>query len=214
MLVCRGAFIDAVDGISVANVPDSPSDTDEIQSASSANAYGSDVDMFDAVWRTFIGNATYPAEPDIRAPLNFRPLFVQKCLKAEADLAAADYGGLGQLPTAGVSKDSLGTWYCDVRGLRVAGRPLSSILPDHGKQYAAANICVSADISFVFEQSIQIMRSRRRLITITKGYIGLAPSGVKREDQVWVQLGCLVPLILRAQLIAASMSLETRLSTA
>ena len=53
------------------------------------------------------------------------------------------------------------------------------------------------DVSFAFEQSIQIMRSGRRLITTTKGNIGLAPSGVRREDQVCVLLGCLVPLILR-----------------
>ena len=133
MLVCRGAFTDAVDGVSVANVPDSQLDSDEIQSTLSASAYGSDVDMFDAVWRTFIGNATYREESDIRASVNFRPLFVQNCLKAEADLAAATHGHLGQLPTAGVSNDTLGTWYCDVRGCKVAGRPLSSILLDHGK---------------------------------------------------------------------------------
>jgi hypothetical protein len=197
VLTCRGALIDGVDGISLATTPEYPSDMGELQSRSSANAYGDEVDMFDALWRTFVGNATYPEEPDIEAPLSFRPLFIKKCLKAEANFSADDRDSHWQPQSAGLGNDTLGTWYCNVRGFRVAGKRLSSMLLDHGKKYVATDTPVSAAVSFAFEQSIQIMQSGRRLITTTNGYIGLAPSGVERGDKVCVLLGCHVPLVLR-----------------
>jgi hypothetical protein len=197
VLTCRGVLIDEVDGISVATTPESPSEIGEVQPRLSANAYGEDVDLFDAMWRTFVGDASYPEHPDMEAPLTFRPLFARKCLKVEVPFSADDQDSHRQMPSLGIDNDTLGTWYRDVRGFKIAGKRLSSILLDHGKPYAAADIPVSAHVSFAFEQSIQIMQSGRRLITTTTGYIGLAPSGVKRGDKVCVLLGCHVPLILR-----------------
>ena len=197
-LTCRGTLIDVVDGISLATAPESPSKVGEPQPRSLANAYGDEIDMFEALWRTFVGNATYPEEPEIKAPLTFRPLFVRKCLQAEANFSLDDRGSHWRPPSVGFGSDTLGTWYCNVRGFSIAGKYLSSILLDHGKPYATTDIPVSADVSFAFEQSIQIMQAGRRLITTTKGYIGLAPSGVKRGDKVCVLLGCHVPMILRA----------------
>jgi hypothetical protein len=195
VLTCRGTVIDGVDGISLAPTPEVPSDMGELQPRSPANFYGDEVGMFNALWRTFVGNATYPDEPDIEAPLSFRPLFVRKCLETEASFSADDRDSHWQPQSAGLGNDTLGTWYCNVRGFRIAGKRLSSMLLDHGKKYAA-DIPVSAGVSFAFEQCIQIMQSGGRLITTTNGYIGLAPSGVERDDKVCVLLGCHVPLLL------------------
>lgn len=196
VLTCRGTLIDEVDGISLAILPETPSEIGELQPRSSANAYGEDADIFDALWRTFVGNASYPGEPKIEAPLSFRPLFVRKCLKAEATFSADDQDSRGQPPSVGFGQDTLGAWYGTVRGFKIAGKSLNTILLEHGKPYAARDVLVAADVSFAFEQSIQIMQSGRRLITTTNGYIGLAPSGVKRGDRVCVFLGCRTPLVL------------------
>jgi len=37
----------------------------------------------------------------------------------------------------------------------------------------------------------------RRLITTNKGHIGMAPCRVQKGDQIWVLLGCSIPLVLR-----------------
>jgi hypothetical protein len=37
----------------------------------------------------------------------------------------------------------------------------------------------------------------RRLMTTDKGHIGMVPSRARKGDQVWVLLGCSIPLILR-----------------
>jgi hypothetical protein len=197
VLTCRGTLIDEVDGISLANLPETSSEIGELQPRSSANAYGEDADIFDALWRTFVGNASYPGQPKIGAPLCFRHLFVMKCLKAEASFSADKQDSHRQPPSVGFGHDTLGTWYGNVRDFKIAGKRLSTILLEYGKPYVTGDGIISADVSFAFEQSIQIMQSGRRLITTTNGYIGLAPSGVREGDRVCVLLGCHMPLVLR-----------------
>jgi hypothetical protein len=190
-------MIEEVDGMSLATVPEFSTETIEIQPESSANVYGEEIDMFDALWRTFIGNASYPHEPDIEAPLSFRPLLARRCLEIEANLSVTHQTSQKQWPSLLLGHDSFKTWYLDVRGFKVAGKCLSEIFLEYGEVYGSTDTRISANVPLASEQCINVLRSGKGLITTSKGYIGLAPSSTERGDKVCVLLGCKVPLILR-----------------
>ena len=196
VITCRGLVIDEVDGVSGAVVPEFQTESGEVQSVGSLNAYGDEIGVLDATWRAFVGDLIYQGDTRLEAPLAFKILFVEKCLNAEVELQKIEKSSLSQHSTPILSNDPIQACYPKIRHLKVAGRSFSDILLSHGPKMLVEHSQDVADHELAFGQRVLVMRAGTRFVTTKKGYIGLAPSSTERHDKVCVLLGCNVPMIL------------------
>lgn len=147
-----------------------------VQTTSSSNAYNSDDGLREAIWRTLIGNRV-PQIPKKVAPRDQSAL-LQCPLKLDGSAARISRG-----------RKAFEHLLAQNAKLRIAGRSLSEFFP----------ACAKKDPDNVqnsLEQIFRFHRSRRLVVTLS-GHFGLVPIAARKNDLVFILLGCNVPMVLR-----------------
>jgi hypothetical protein len=207
-----GICVDHIDGVFPGGFDNSLILKYTIQARSTANAYATSEEAFQALWQTFVGGLNLASlTKDHAPPDDFQELFVESCCAAEEEHLKLCTEGketlfdVSQPLKLPVFLDSdlvrpFNTWYKYNRTAMFAGQSV--------KSWVQANIALPSAVAVVtpvkefpsfsaFKQSWSNAASARRIVTTEKGYIGMVPELCRRGDLICVLFGCSVPVVLR-----------------
>lgn len=177
ILTVKGVTLDIISGVGQAYFEKDIKGSGNLalfQTENSANAYGSEQALRDALWRTLTGDCTPQGRPapDIYASLLDCPL------KEHYPQA---------LPWRGAR--TFGRFLTQSAPLFIAGKRLESYFTSTAESFPA-------EATDALERLWRFSRTRRLIIT-REGRLGLAPHEAQRGDVVCVFLGCDVPILVR-----------------
>jgi hypothetical protein len=182
LLTCKAFNVGTIDGLTGPTV----------QPRSNISAYGGDGAILkSALWQTLVGSSA-GGNHDTAAPSGYACLLD---LPWPADVSKDDlveHGWCNKNETRDLERFL--KFRIEAAQFSVFGRKLRSFFPCELTQYAKDN---GVDwIKSALRQAAEAFR-RRRLVTTTEGWLGVAPEQAQRGDMVVVVLGCSAPIVLR-----------------
>lgn len=185
LMSCRGFQVDDIDGMGCMWSKGWSSES-VVPTIGSGNPYGCNEAVRDALWKTMVvGRNTYSE------PLNedYSSLLATPTL-GEAQFDADD--PMRQLITSNIF-DWCVSFLQGNSAFKICGREVSDYFVDGSRS--------GANIDRVHLRDALMQRDRvilyRRLITTKRGYVGMALETIRRDDVIYVLLGCSVPVVLR-----------------
>ncbi|KAI0476378.1 heterokaryon incompatibility protein-domain-containing protein [Xylariaceae sp. FL0804] len=196
VLCCGGYPLDTVDGVarseerSWAGVEPARAAAPPRRPSGARCAYGSDADVFEALWRAVLGNQTLGLET---------PSPETGLVLAREWIGSIGGGGGGGGAGVGRRRSRFDEYCAAMTGFEVFGRTVGARM---GAAAAAAG--GAAPVHFAANERLDVqgavakaMKFRRLLTTAGAGYAGVGPCDTEPGDVVAVLLGCSVPLLLR-----------------
>jgi hypothetical protein len=206
-LITRAIYIDAVDGIAghhnIVNTQ-SPSQTrtssitPSLQPQNQRSAYGTTDATKNAIWRTFLFDRVprFQTQP---APEWAAALLVFGCARAETARGDPAWRSVwNAMKDFKVDGISLQDWICGEKNLDTAAR--EAVEATHlyyerirGREYDPTRL--AEPVIPACTNNLMVMQ--RRFFITDGGYVGMAPIGSRRGDEVWILQGCNIPIMLR-----------------
>ena len=177
VLLAKGIKLGEIDGLGASYYEDRLATTSEdalVQPTESVSVYGNGQDLRQAVWQTLTGNRT----PKGKVAPNTYQCLLQCPITLEDEAQSQSRGRMAFSHLLRQDKD-----------LRVAGQALGSFLPATSKSDPDG----SKD---ALERVFRFHRTRRLAIT-AQGHLGVVPIAARRGDEIFLLLGCNVPMVLR-----------------
>ena len=182
-LLTQGRLLDMINGLGTSYHEDSIEAKNKndflVQPEGSKNAYGSELELRVALWRTLVGNRT-PRGQHVQDTYSLLFQCVPEMEGPTLDLGTSWRGFRAFSHFISGSKD-----------LRIAGTRFRDFFP----QDRAPSDNPSA-VRDPMERMFRYLRTRRFIIT-QEGFLGLAPTDSKRHDLIYLIPGCNVPIVLR-----------------
>jgi len=192
-LAVKGFKVDVFDGFGCLwrEVPSGrgwPADT-LIQSKYAANPYGTDAAIGEAIWRTMVADRDMYVEP---LKEDYSSLLASSViLEAGADMTDED-------PLKDVAGSNILDWSAKfVKGnaeFKICGKQMADYLP---KTFEEVRSSVDAAVLRDALMARDRINVRRRLITTSRGFVGMALEEARLDDVIVVLLGCSMPMVLR-----------------
>lgn len=180
-LSCDGISIGIVDGLGVTyyEVGRSDDPADDLQQPEcNANPYTTESDFRTAVWQTLVGNRTSTGKV---APAEFVSLLQCTLIEPECDPDAGFWRGRATFNRVMQTN----------RYLKGGGTPIGSCFV--GGPHVHADPPSARD---ALERMFRLWRGRRLVVT-REGHMGLAPAAARAGDEIFVVVGCTVPVVMR-----------------
>ncbi|MCJ1262130.1 hypothetical protein MMC22_002000 [Lobaria immixta] len=190
-----GFMVDRVDGVGAKQEMHTvdPIAIELTQPLSEARGYGTDEEIYEAIWKTLVADQDFNfegARDAWRAPPTFGLMYAKNALVAEEQLKANN-----ELEEGTPELSYLRNWFARNRELRFARKTIGEWTLAIGQSHAYDN--PDNTNGFRFERRIQSTMSGRRLITSEKGYLGIANESVCQGDYICIFLGGRMPVVLR-----------------
>jgi hypothetical protein len=188
-LTCKGFRVDAIDGISgiadpiLGNLPSSI-----VQPMNRSHQYGDEPGLLKALQQTLLGFLISPGYV-LPGSLFDIPWISYKPIEPNTT---------HQLRECGWTKILNSEWYPDFAAFRLVNETFR-VFGRAFREYFPQVIEPAQDV----EQTELVMNLaaqsiwRRRLVTTVKGYLGLGVNAVEQGDEIFILLGCMVPVVLR-----------------
>ncbi len=208
LLTSRAVYVDTVDGLAghyqlvtpppgIRSLAHSHTVAPGLQPLRTASAYRTEEATREAIWRTLLLDRLYEFEtgpvPDYAASL-----LACACVEAEAGRGDRWFTNLwAATRNFQIAGKSLRDWMWGIEDIatvrEAAQRALESHLQRTRGSYPRERLEVPVVISCVHKY----IDMQRHLFVTDDGYVGAAPLGTERGDQVWVLSGCNIPFLLR-----------------
>jgi Heterokaryon incompatibility protein (HET) len=201
-LHCRGLIIDEVDGLSFFPWTGHPHIRKAKQSQYGENAYGSGRNVFDAIWRSLVGNLSRYRHKVTKAPTQFGAIFATHWLACESDGEILSRHGIEQSVSYRSQASDFEKWFAGICEHKIGSKTFREWILREGPGFVeeyASRMNMDGLPEDAFEQNRSLMLYKRRFLTTRRGYVGIGPGYAERYDKICILFGCKVPVVLRPQ---------------